>query len=115
MESSMNRKRLALTILSSVCLAASLLAETVPVSARNFGFSTAGGSGSTPTGPLQLYRKFWTELCWGLGGSDDEPNQFGGVRHIWFSRCRRRRRAINRVNQSLTLAEPTLQATDKET
>jgi hypothetical protein len=42
-----NRKRLVLAILSSACLAASMLAGTVPVSARNGNF----GRGGWTTGP----------------------------------------------------------------
>jgi hypothetical protein len=49
----MNRKRVVFTILSSVCLAASLFAGTVPARAQRGGFgnSTSGGPGGTPTGP----------------------------------------------------------------
>jgi hypothetical protein len=49
----MNRKRVFLTILSSVCLAATMLAGPVPASAQKggFGTSTSSGSGGIATGP----------------------------------------------------------------
>jgi hypothetical protein len=66
----MNRKRVFLTILSSVCLAATILAGPVPASAQRggFGTSTSGGSGAIATGPTGFTGVFGGSSAGGSGG-----------------------------------------------
>ena len=52
----MDRKRIVLAILTSACLAASMLVGSIPSNAQinGFGTSTSGGSGGAPTGPTNF-------------------------------------------------------------
>jgi hypothetical protein len=81
----MNRKRIVLTILSSACLAASVLAGTVPVNAANFGFSTAGGSGGTPTGPTNFTGIYGRSSAGGSAGQATAPSNLGASGVFGFS------------------------------
>jgi hypothetical protein len=67
----MGQKRLILTILSSACLALSMLAGTAPASAAHiggFGRSTSGGSGGIATGPTNFTGVFGRSSAGGSGG-----------------------------------------------
>jgi hypothetical protein len=75
----MNRKRVVLGILSSACLAASMLAGTYPASARSrgFGFSTGGGSGGIPTGPVNFNGIYGRSSAGGSSGLATGSTTYG--------------------------------------
>jgi hypothetical protein len=75
----MNTKRLVVTLLSFACLAGSMLAGTVPASARGggFGFSTSGGSGGTRTGPTNFTGIYGRSSAGGSGGIQTGSTSFG--------------------------------------
>src|SRR5262249_15621093 len=79
MENSMARKCIALAILTSACLGASMLAGTIPSNAQinGFGTSTAGGSGGTPTGPTNFTGIYGSSTAGGSGGVATGPTNFG--------------------------------------
>jgi len=72
-------KPIALAILTSACLGASMLAGTIPSNAQinSFGTSTAGGSGGTPTGPTNFTGIYGSSTAAGSGGVATGPTNFG--------------------------------------
>jgi hypothetical protein len=75
----MARKRIVLVILTSACLAASMLAGTIPSNAQinGFGTSTSGGSGGAPTGPTNFTGIYGSSSAGGSGGVATGPTNFG--------------------------------------
>ena len=75
----MQRKRLVLTTLSAVCLAASMLFGLHSANAQigGFGTSTAGGSGGTPTGPTNFTGIYGSSSSAGSGGIATGSTNFG--------------------------------------
>ena len=75
----MDRKRIVLAILTSACLAASMLVGTIPSNAQinGFGTSTSGGSGGAPTGPTNFTGIYGSSSAGGSGGLATGPTNFG--------------------------------------
>ena len=94
----MDRKRIVLAILTSACLAASMLVGSAPSNAQinGFGTSTSGGS-RRPDRSHQLYRNLWVELGGGVRWPCDGAYQLRNA-GVWFEHCRGIRRKTNRTN-----------------
>jgi hypothetical protein len=75
----MDRKRIVLAILTSACLATSMLVGTIPSNAQinGFGTSTSGGSGGAPTGPSNFTGIYGSSSAGGSGGLATGPTNFG--------------------------------------
>src|SRR6476660_9461963 len=75
----MDRKRIVLAILTSACLAASMLVGSIPSNAQinGFGTSTSGGSGGAPTGPTDFTGIYGSSSAGGSGGVATGPTNFG--------------------------------------